>query len=147
MSCLLNALIKKSDLTPDKWNEPDKNNGYEMGTWTFGTLLDYFEDIAGKNLTISRKYTGLHNNISIYKPMACLIIAKEFNKILKLLKGYTKLTDDLVTAEEHKKLKEWCGIGRMTVYPKRNPLHLNHIKWYQRLYDLFKSGQVVFYCK
>jgi len=77
MSCLLNALTKKSNLTSkEKRENPDKNGGFEMGTWTFPKFLHYFENIAGKDCIKKENYDGLTNKIEIYNLEACKKIAE-----------------------------------------------------------------------
>jgi len=56
-----------------------------------------------------------------------------------------ELSNKLLTEKEKDILAKWCGIGEMPIYPEKNPLILNHTKWYKRLLEIFESGEAVFY--
>lgn len=145
MTCALAALAPKSILNDEeKRNNPDSNGGFEMGTWTFPKYLSFFDDIAGKECTKDKKYGSLTNNIEEYTPKAHEDIVKELKRVLEILpKG--KLTNKLFSKEELHTLKAWCGVGRMPCYPKKNPLSLNHRKWYEKLLEIFESKEAVVY--
>lgn len=148
MSCLLNALTTKSNLNNPNINEPDSKEflGYELGTWTYAEYLKYFEQIAGENITKMKKHPNFFNKIEIYTPEACQKITNELKKVIaQLPKG--KLSRSLLTKSEIKKRKNWSGLGKPPIYPKRNPLLLTHSKWYKKLLQIFESNEAVFYCK
>ena len=145
MTCLLSAVTSKSNLKDEKGRmEPDKNGGFEMGTWSFPTYLYYFSDIAGKNCTTKEYFEGLLSPIEVYTPKAHEKIVKVLKELLKTLPA-GKLNKRLISNKDLKTLKAWHGIGRPPVYPKRNPLSLNHRKGYERLLEIFESGEATVY--
>lgn len=145
MTCLLSAITPKSNLSDEKERrEPDKNSGFEMGTWTFPAYLYYFSDIAGKNCTTKEYFEGLLNPIEVYTPKAHEKIVKVLKELLKTLPA-GKINNRIISNQDLKALKEWCGIGRPPVYPRRNPLRLNHRKWYEKLLEIFESGEAAIY--
>lgn len=145
MTCLLNAITPKSNLKDEKGRrEPDQNGGFETGTWTFPKYLYYFEDIAGENCTTKEHFEELLNPIHIYTPEAHAKIIKTLKALLETLPE-GKLSNRIISNQDMKALKAWCGIGRQSVYPKRNPLMLNHRKWYERLLEIFESKEATVY--
>lgn len=145
MSCLLNAITTKSRLEDVVGRmEPDNNSGFETGTWTFPKYLCYFEDIAGENCTTKEDFEGLYNPIQVYTSEAHKKIVRALKALLKTLPE-GEIDNSLISDQEMKILKEWCGVGRQPVYPRRNPLQLNHRKWYERLLEIFESKEAVIY--
>ena len=145
MSCLLNAITSKTNLRDRKGRmHPDINDGFEMGTWTASSYLCYFSDIAGENCITKEHFEGLLNPIRVYTPEAHIKIIKALKELLKILPE-GKLNNRIISNQDLKTLKKWCGIGKQPVYPKRNPLYLNHRKWYERLLKIFKSGEAAIY--
>lgn len=145
MTCALNAITTKSNLKDKKGRmEPDNNGGFEMGTWTPGAYLNYLSDIAGENCTTKKYFEGLLNPIRVYTPEAHAKIIKALKTLLETLPK-EKISARLTSNQDLKILKKWHGIGRQPVYPKRNPLQLNHRKWYERLLEIFESKEAVIY--
>lgn len=145
MTCLLSAIGTKSLLEDEeKRSNPDENGGFEMGIWTFPTYLSFFEEIAGEECTFEEKILGLSSSIEIYTPEAHDKIINRLKEILKMLPE-GKIGKELITNQELKLIKEWCGVGKPPVFPKMNPLLLNHRKWYERLLKIFESKEAVIY--
>lgn len=145
MTCALAALAPRSILDNEEARmNPDNHGGFEMGTWNFVKYLTYFEDVAGKAYAENEKTKELINSIDVYTPEATKKIIKTLKKTLTTMpKG--ELSNSLLSRKESRSLNAWCGIGRMPCYPKKNPLGLNHSKWYERLLKIFESGEAIVY--
>jgi hypothetical protein len=120
---LLNALASKTDLIRNALiiNEPDQHGGFELGTWN----TDYMKWFS-KTMNFPRTESTEHfGDVSIHEQFSvenCQCVVKSINKILKKLKGKTILK---TTAN--------------------NPLNFNHVKWYQRLMEMFSKNDVVWF--
>lgn len=145
MTCLLQAIGPKS-LLEDKEKRwaPDENGGFEMGTWTYVQYLGWFRKIAGNDYITEVGYPEFSNTIGLFTPEAHDKIINRLKEILKTLpKG--KISKRLISNRDLKQIREWCGVGELPVYPKRNPLVFTHRKWYERLLKIFESGEAVIY--
>jgi hypothetical protein len=73
----LHALMSKKSLTEKTANQPDQYGGWEMGTWSMGTYLDFMKK-AGLNREKINPYSN-HKRIPI-KGIKGVYISYRFSK-------------------------------------------------------------------
>ena len=121
---LLNALASKADIGKNLSiiNEPDQHGGFELGTWDTEIMRWISQMMVFPRSKSSERFgdVTIHEQFSIKN---CQCVVKTIDKILKKLNGKTVL-----------KTKD-----------ANNPIDFNHIKWYQRLKEIFSKNDVVWF--
>ncbi len=133
---LLQALGTRSLALSEQKNDPDSNGGFELGTWTCMQYHYWFKKICGDSLPQNMG----KDSIVEFSKEASEKLAQAVSPFM--LEG--DLTDSC-SPEERKILESWHGAGEFPVYPICNPLDLRNGKWYKRLFDIFNSGEAVWY--
>lgn len=133
MSCLIHALLPSNYIgDQDKENNPDKNDGFEMGTWNFPPYLEIFDKVIGKqDYFLKRGF----------------VEGKEWGHDFKFTKKQCNLIYDWLKKRKVKKYKD----GRLEVFYLKGsaydyPLTIK-LKWHKRMLNLFKTKNVTYYSR
>ena len=148
---LLNALIPSSKLNDSTWNEPEKHGGFELGTWTFGSYLDYIQYVTGNDIGKNYQKTkkggkyylfGTINREDCAKILADIKLAKPIRKngnvgsmIGRNFAGYNKT----VMAKYGPK-----GTNPNSYSAETRVIKLSNLG-YKMFKDLFSNESVIFY--
>jgi hypothetical protein len=136
MSCLIHALLPANLAGTDSELEPDKNGGFELGTWNFFPYLEFFSKAIGKKVDFHANSRADLNG----RPMGCIYVfsKEECQLIVSALKSKRVRQSKLFKSEKY------YVIGRCGFF--QEPMRLKK-KWMIKLVELFSSGNVCYYCR